>query len=44
MKTLLEYWSDETTRAFFFFKTPQGVAEAQRHGWDLSEMRWDANS
>jgi hypothetical protein len=44
MKTLLEYWSNETTRAFFFFKTPQGVAEAQRHGWDLSEMRWDANS
>jgi hypothetical protein len=44
MKTLLEYWSDETTRAFFFFKTPEGVAEAQRHGWDLSEMRWDSNS
>jgi hypothetical protein len=44
MKTLLEYWSDEVTRGLFFFKTPEGVAEAQRHGWNLSEMRWDGNS
>jgi hypothetical protein len=44
MKTLLENWSDETTRAFFFFKSPKGVAEARRHGWDLNEMRWDGNS
>jgi hypothetical protein len=44
MKTLLEYWSDEVSRGLFFFKTPEGVAEAQRHGWDLSEMRWDGNS
>jgi hypothetical protein len=44
MKTLLENWSDETTRAFFFFRTAEGVAEARRQGWDLNEMRWDGNS
>jgi hypothetical protein len=41
MKTLLENWSDEVTRGLFFFRTPYGVGEAQRRGWDLTEMRWD---
>jgi hypothetical protein len=44
MKTLLEWWSDEVTRALFFFKTAEGAAEARRHGWDLNEMRWNGQA
>jgi hypothetical protein len=39
MKTLLEHWSDEVFQAVSFFKTAAGRRQAEREGWDLSEMR-----
>jgi hypothetical protein len=44
LKTLLENWSDEVTRGLLFFKSREGMTEAEHHGWDLAEMRWDGNS
>jgi hypothetical protein len=44
MKALLDNWGDEVGRAQIFFRTVPGAMEAQRHGWDLTEMQWDGNS